>query len=92
MVEGRTGFELYRQVDKAVDEIPENARFLTGADISDLVHKYGDKVKNLKTLYGFRLVLKNRAAEYKIQAPPPPERGRSGSGAHARRPQLLSQL
>ena len=43
---------------KAVDEILENAKFLMGADISNLVHKYGDKVKDLKTLYGFRLLLK----------------------------------
>ena len=36
-----------------------------GVDISNFVHKYGDKVKDLKTLYGFRLLLKKRAAEYK---------------------------
>ena len=64
-IEGRNGFELYRQVVKAVDEILENAKFLMGADISNLVHKYGDKVEDLKTFYGCRLLLKKRAAEYK---------------------------
>ena len=29
-IEGRNGFELYRQVVRAVDEIPENAKFLMG--------------------------------------------------------------
>ena len=36
-----------------------------GADISNLVHKYGHKAKDFKTLYGFRFLLKKRAAEYK---------------------------
>ena len=51
-IEGRNGFELYRQVVRAVDEIPENAKFLMGAEIVNLAHKFGDKVKDLKTLYG----------------------------------------
>ena len=38
---------------------------MTGADILNLVHKYGDKVKDLKALYGVRPLLKTRAAEYK---------------------------
>ena len=49
---------------RAVDEIPENAKFLMGAEISNLVHKFGDKVKDLKTLYGFRLLVKDRAAAF----------------------------
>ena len=53
-IEGKNGFELYRQVVRAVDEIPENAKFLMGAEIANLVHKFGVKVKDLKTLYGFR--------------------------------------
>ena len=48
-----------------MDELPGNAKFLMGADIWNFVHEYGDKVKDLKTLYGFRLLLKKRAAEYK---------------------------
>ena len=32
-IEGRNGFGLYRQVVRAIDEIPENAKFLMGADI-----------------------------------------------------------
>ena len=41
-IEGWNGFELYRQVVQAIDKIPENAKFLMGADIPNLVHKYGD--------------------------------------------------
>ena len=36
-----------------------------GADIGNLVHKHSDKVKDLKSLFGFRLLLKKRAAEFK---------------------------
>ena len=50
-IEGRNGLELYRQIVQSVDQIPENAKFLMGADLSSMVHKYGDKVKDLKSLY-----------------------------------------
>ena len=43
-IEGRNGFELYRQVVRAVDEMPENAKFFMGAEIANFVHKFGDKV------------------------------------------------
>ena len=36
-----------------------------GTEISNLVHKFGDKVKDLKTLYGFRLLVKDRATAFK---------------------------
>ena len=64
-VEHRNGFELYRLICDAVDAVPHNAQFFLGADISNLVHKYVDKVKDLKTLYAFRLLLKQRAAHFK---------------------------
>ena len=64
-IEGCNGLELYRQIVQSVDQSPENAKFLMGADLSNVVHKYGDKVKHLKFLYGFRLLLKKLAAEYK---------------------------
>ena len=63
-IEDRNGLELYRQVVQSVDQIPDNAKFLMGADIGNLVHKYGDKAKDLKPVYGFRLLLKKRAAEF----------------------------
>ena len=46
-----------------MDDTPEKARFLTGAAFSELVNKYHDKAKDLKSLYGFKLLLKKRAAE-----------------------------
>ena len=64
-IEDRNGLELYRQIVQSVDAIPDNAKFLMGADIGNLVHKHGDKVKDLKSLFGFRGLLKKRAAEYK---------------------------
>ena len=64
-IEARNGLELYRQVVQAVGDIPENAKFLMGAALSELVGKHHDKVKDLKSLYGLRLLFKRRAAEYK---------------------------
>ena len=37
---------------RAVDEIPENAKFLVGAEIANLVHKFGDKPHDLKHFMG----------------------------------------
>ena len=64
-IEARNGLELYRQVVQAVDDIPENAKFPMGAAVSEIVGKHHDKVKDLKSLYGFRHLLWRRAAEYK---------------------------
>lgn len=64
-IESRNGFELYRTIVKHMDDIPENAGFLLGAEITAMAEKFGPKVKDLKTLYGFRLLLKKRAAEFK---------------------------
>ena len=61
--------ELYRQIVQSVDAIPDNAKFLMGADIGNLVHKHGDKVKDLKSLFGFRGLLKKRAAELRRLSP-----------------------
>ena len=36
-IEHRNGFELYRLIVKAIDEIPENAKFLKGAELSKMV-------------------------------------------------------
>ena len=52
-IEDRNGLELYRQIVQSIDQIPDNAKFLTSADLSNMVHKYDDKVKDLKSLYGF---------------------------------------
>ena len=50
---------------KAIDEIPEKAKFLKGAELSKMVEQFKNKVVDLRSLYGFRLLLKKRAAEYK---------------------------
>ena len=64
-VGSRNGLELYRQIARKIDAVPENQKFLMGADLVDMAKKYGDKVRDLKSLYGFRLLLKKRAALYK---------------------------
>ena len=45
-IEGRNGLELYRQIVHSDDQILENAKFLICVDLSDMLHKYGDKVKD----------------------------------------------
>ena len=52
-IEDRNGLELYRQILQSIDQIPDNAKFLMCADLSNMVHKYGDKIKDSKSLYGF---------------------------------------
>ena len=64
-VGSRNGLELYRQIARKIDAVPENPKFLMGADLVDMAKKYGDKVRDLKSLYGFLLLLKKRAALYK---------------------------
>ena len=64
-IENKNGFELYRLIVKAADDIPENAKFVLGAELTELVSKYKAKITSLKALYGFRLLLKKRAGEYK---------------------------
>ena len=38
-IEQRNGIELYRIIVKAIDELPENAMFLMGAEMSQMVDK-----------------------------------------------------
>jgi hypothetical protein len=64
-VEHRNGFELYRQVCQIVDAVPENASFHMKNEITGLTKTYGPKVTDLKSLYGFRLLLKKRMVEFK---------------------------
>ena len=64
-VEHRNGFELYRQICQIVDAVPENASFHMKNEITGLMKTYGPKVNDLKSVYGFRLLLKKRMAELK---------------------------
>ena len=64
-VPAKNGFELYRLICNLVDAVPENASFIMGAELMGLVKMHADKIKNLKDLYGFRLLLKRKEAEYK---------------------------
>ena len=48
-----------------VDSIPEDAAFHPSNELGNPTGLHGGKVKNLRTLYGFRLLLKRKVAEYK---------------------------
>ena len=63
-VPAKNGFELYRLICNIVDAVPENDSFIMGAELMGLVKMHADKIKNLKDLYGFRLLLKRKEAEY----------------------------
>ena len=64
-IEHRNGFELYRQICKIVDAVPEDAQFHMNKYMIGLAKTFGPKVTDLKSMYGFRLLLKKRMAEYK---------------------------
>ena len=75
-IEHKNGFELYRQVCQLIDPIAENAKFHMNNDLNNLTKQYGGKVVDLKTLYGFRLLLKRQIVQYKkIVGESPPEAG-----------------
>ena len=57
-LESKNGFELYRQICQLVDAVPENAAFHMNNDLGALTKLHGNKVVDLRTLYGFRLLLK----------------------------------
>ena len=57
----RNGFEqLYRLVCQLVDAIPENAAFHLNNELLNLTKMHRGKVTDLRTLYGFRLLLKEQ--------------------------------
>ena len=55
-----------------IDAVPENAEFVINAEFLPLASIHVPKVRDLKPLYGFKIFLKKRNAEFKkiIGAPP----------------------
>ena len=76
-VEHKNGLEMYRQICQIVDAIPENAPFFMNAELQNLAKTYGSKVHDLKSLYGFSLLLKRKNAEYKKIVGVEPDDGQS---------------
>ena len=65
VLKGGTVFNCIDRSSEPSTRSPRTPSSLIGAEIANFVHKFGDKVKDLKTLYGFRLLVKDRAAAYK---------------------------
>ena len=61
-LDNQNGFELYRQICQLVGSIPEDAAFHLSNELGNLTSLHGGKVKDLRTLYGFRLLLKRKVA------------------------------
>ena len=59
------GFEMYRRICEAVDAVPANALFIMQAELMALVKSFSDKVKNIRDLYGFRLLLDKKFIAFK---------------------------
>ena len=64
-IESKHGFEVYRQIAQMIDAVPENAEFVMNAELLQLASIHGPKVRDLKSLYAVRLLLKKRTAEYR---------------------------
>ena len=64
-IDKKNGFELYRVVYSSVDPIASNADFTYDQAIMKLGYDTAGKIKNIKDLYEFRVVLKKKVAEYK---------------------------
>ena len=56
-IEGKNGFEVYRQVAQILDAVPENDPYITNAELLQLVALHGPKVRDIRSLYGFRPLL-----------------------------------
>ena len=65
MIENKNGFELYRVIYQSVDPIASNALFACDQAIMQISHEHAGKIKSLKDLYQFRMLLKRKVAEYK---------------------------
>ena len=63
-IENKNGFEMYRQICNIVDALPENYKFYLDTQLM-LLTQHSDKIKGLKELYGFRLLLTSKVAAYK---------------------------
>ena len=64
-IEGKNGFEVYRQVVQILDAVPENAPFIMNAELLQLATLHGPKVRDNRSSYGCRPLLKKKNAEYK---------------------------
>ena len=62
-ISNKNGYELYRRFYNSVDAIPANTGFKHDQAHMQLVPLYAGKVKNLKDLYEFRVVLRKKANE-----------------------------
>jgi hypothetical protein len=72
-VEGKNGFEVYRQIAQMIDAVPENAEFVLNSELLQLASTHGAKVRDLKSLFAFRLLLKKRNAEFRKTIGKPPQ-------------------
>ena len=64
-IKAKKGFELYRLVYNTINAIPDNFEFHGNCQVQNLAAVYAPGVKNLNDLYGVRLTLKEKDAEYK---------------------------
>ena len=73
----KNGFEMYRQICQTLDAVPENAEFVMNANLVNLASIFSKSVTDLKSLYGFRLLLKKKNAEFKKVIGKEPEHAQS---------------
>ena len=57
-VEHKNGLEVYRLICNTVDAVLENYQFYMDSQFTAISQIYGDKIKGLKELYNFRMMLK----------------------------------
>ena len=64
-IDDRNACDLYRPVNQSVDALPANAKLFVDCQLSELPRLHFDNFKNMKDLYGFKMMLKVKVAEYK---------------------------
>ena len=74
-IEGKNGFEVYRTICNTIEPIPANYKFFLDSQFTLMPQQYADKVKGLKELYAFRMLLKAKVSAYKKALGEEPDHG-----------------
>ena len=64
-IESRNGFAVYHHIAQMIEAVPENADFVMTAKLLQLASVHWPKVRDLKSLYAFRLLVNKHNAEFR---------------------------
>ena len=72
-IPNKNSLELYCLIYNSVDAIPVNAEFHMNHQLTALSVEWAPKIQNLKELYAFRVLLRQKVAEFKTRISKEPD-------------------